>query len=203
MSDHDLDKYPKLFSFVIIEQNHGETIVFECLGSGEGPGFAYEGKGVVMNNYFLTNPKPDYPEERLIVVLYHEIGHMKYYRSVPPDQRNDEDSEFWAFENSLKASKTIATDQHDPGPLRMALKYIPIRQNSGKLRPYYQAAIDRITQSFLWIECQHVARAFCLSSSRQSPSINHIGIIIPQQHQVTEVMEMGKLLNADIQHGLH
>jgi len=148
-----------------------------------------------MNNYFLTNPKPDYPEDRLIVVLYHEMGHLRYYRLVHSDLRSDEDSEFWAFEHSLIVCKTIAADQHDGGPLQMALKYMPIRQKSGKLLPYYQAAIDRIAKSDLWIECQHVAKAFSPSSSRQSSSsINNIGI---KSSSSTAVMRhLGLSLNA-------
>ena len=154
--DHNLSNRPKLLRAVEAERQQGINITVELLGHGKTAGIAEENRGVILNNYYLRVDVPNYPEDRLIVVLYHEIGHMRYFASCEAIDRTCEDSEYWAFENSLLEGKRLAETENDSGPLSTALFYIAKRKESGDEKPHYQTAIDRIVDSELWSNCKKI-----------------------------------------------
>ena len=151
-----LDNRPKLKALIETAQAEGISINVQLLGPNGGVGFAQEDQGVTINNYYLRVDDPNFPEDRLIIVLFHELGHLKYFAEVPIDARNSEDSEFRAFENSLEEARRLALKQDDGGPLSLALHYIAQRQASGQEPQCYQAAIDRIISSDLWGSCKSI-----------------------------------------------
>ena len=161
METYDLNRLPKLSQLVQEAIDSAFQIEIERLGPGQNPGTASTSGKIVLNNWFLRGMAPDFSEDRLIVVLYHEIGHVKHFRSLSlsegdplPDQA---ESEYWAFENSLNECLGLHTGEYS-GPLRTALHFIARRQSSGTEPPYYQQALNRIVDSDLWREC-HAATA--------------------------------------------
>jgi len=156
INDYDLDNRPKLKSYVQKERQRGETIVIRPLGPRSSPGLGQETVGVILNNYFLRVDHPDYPEDRLIVVLYHELGHIKFFRDVSWKDRTKEDSEYAAFQNSLFKVKEIGISENDLGPLSAALHFIECRQRSRNEPESYQNVINRIAESDLWKECKSI-----------------------------------------------
>jgi len=149
-----LENRPRLKALIEEEQRMGASIRIQLLGPNVGVGFAQENQGVILNNYFLRVDDPNFSEDRLIVVLFHELGHMKYFAEVPKLERIQEDSEFRAFENSILETRRLAEQQNDPGPLNLAMRCIALRQISGREPQHYQAAIDRIIASELWKDCK-------------------------------------------------
>ncbi len=98
----------------------------------------------------------NFPEDRLIIVLFHELGHAKYLNDVPLEQQKLVDSEYRAFENSIDEAIRIA-ESGDHGPLKVALHYIQNRRNSAQEPSHYQDALDRITASELWNRAEKLA----------------------------------------------
>jgi hypothetical protein len=156
METYDLDRLPKLSRCVHEAINSGFAIKIERCGPGKNPGMASTSGNIVINNWFLRGMAPEYSEDRLIVVLYHEIGHIKHFRSLELSESdplpNQAESEYWAFENSLKECLHLHMSG-DSGPLRTALHFIARRQSSGTEPPFYQKALDRIVSSDLWRDC--------------------------------------------------
>lgn len=156
--DWDLANSPKLQKHVQ-ELRESYPIAIERMGPAMCAGIAREGYGVTINNYYLRNDTPqavqdDFPDDRLVIVLFHEIGHLEYFKSTLPNERNCEDSEYAAFEHSLVKAKELAEQGGDFGPLQQALKHIRLRQQSGKEDKDYQAALNRIVSSELWNSCE-------------------------------------------------
>ena len=155
MNDHNLSRLPKLQSHVLEARSLGYDISVERLGPGHGVGSASTDGKLTLNNWFLRGLAPEFSEDRLIVVLYHEIGHIDYFKSsglVAGDSiPSQTQSEFGAFEKSLEECKKIL-DQGDEGPLRTALHYIGMRQSSGLEAPDYQMALNQIVQSTRWAD---------------------------------------------------
>jgi hypothetical protein len=82
-----------------------------------GPAKARMRGNILIDVKYLETEQPDFDDNRLIVVLYHEIGHLHYFMGVPPPQRDIMQNEKYAFEYSLKKTKEMA-DNGDCLPLK-------------------------------------------------------------------------------------
>lgn len=156
MNDFALQDNPKLSSLVFLLRQEGYIINIKRLGPNYGPGFVTEHAEIVLNNWYLRGKVSEYSEDRLIIVLLHELGHIKYQANVPTDKRDQADSEYSAFENSINGATALAK-KGDTGPLDVVLHYLQQRQQSGEEPDYYQDALDRIISSSLWNDAQIVA----------------------------------------------
>lgn len=156
--DYDLEKNKKLFLHVVAERANGAIINVQRLGPNYGPGFVTEDGAVILNNFYLRADVdiPEYSEDRLIVVLYHELGHVKFLRTV---KQHRADGVHAAFEHSLIECHRLAIDKKDKGPLNTALHYIDQRRQSENEPDHYQDALDRIVDSPLWKQCKALNEA--------------------------------------------
>jgi len=112
----------KLNKYIQIETQNGFKII-KAFSPSHGPGAAnYERNCVVLNSLFIYGNDTSFDENVLIGVLYHEIGHLKYFKKYPVTKENFTDeyktnSEFFAFENSLIELQKIANNG-DSTPLK-------------------------------------------------------------------------------------
>jgi hypothetical protein len=104
-----------------------------------GPAKAGMRGNILIDVKYLETEQANFDDNRLIVVLYHEIGHLHYFMSVPPPQRDIMQNEKYAFEYSLMKTKEMA-DNGDCQPLKTGLKYMKLRSQSPNLQdPHVQA----------------------------------------------------------------
>ena len=157
---HDLWRLPKLKRHVLAAVEDGYNVRVEKLGPRGDAGRAHFDGKVSLNNWHILGHDPEFTEDRLIVVLYHEIGHIDHFRSlnlglalgdpvVPEPYVDQTESELFAFQKSLQECAKIA-DDGDAGPLHFAVHFIRKRQASGEEDQVYQLALNRIVESIIW-----------------------------------------------------
>ena len=91
---------------------------------------------------FLENPPKDYDDNRFVVLLYHELGHLYYFANNIKDN-NREDNEKFAFEFSLRRTKNLALFG-DCLPLKTGLKFMQQRSQSNDLQDEHVRALKRM-----------------------------------------------------------
>ena len=73
----------KLKHYIQLEKKNGYEIM-NAYSAIHGPGIAnYEQDCVVLNQKFISGEIESFNENDLIGVLYHEIGHLKYFKEYP------------------------------------------------------------------------------------------------------------------------
>lgn len=114
-----------------------------------GPGKASGTDQIVISTFFLTKDLPKFPENRLVIVLLHEFGHILFNRETDRSQRNPVKHEFFAFAYSIKAA--IKLDENgDSGPLEQVIKNLKIRNETGKPKDPHTIAIKQLIETPLW-----------------------------------------------------
>lgn len=134
---HLLENEPLLKQFVFINKK------------GQGPGFANPNGTVTLNLDYFVNKKRRFDDNRLIVVLYHEIGHLHYFNETPRGKRNPEDSEKAAFEYSLKKTKEMVVNK-DCLPLKAGLHFMLLRSQSNEISDPHVRALKRMVNEPLY-----------------------------------------------------
>ncbi|MEX0323273.1 MAG: hypothetical protein AB3N63_14020 [Puniceicoccaceae bacterium] len=152
--EHCETSLPKLWNAMQAVKNQDVEIRI----SGEkmsGPGKVTGPGLIVLSSRFLTDNIPAFPEDRLIIVLYHEFGHVVFNRNTPRSKRNPEKSEFAAFSYSLIIAKKMAL-AGDYGPLEQVTMNLVRRQKMGNQRKTtspHNAALNELIGNELWNEC--------------------------------------------------
>ncbi len=141
---------PLLLRFVVVDANGP-------LGS---PAAAFPNGAVRLDQRFLAHPQPDFDDNRLVVVLYHEIGHLHYFRTVPPGQRTPEASERAAFDYSLLKTKELA-EAGDCGPLQTGLRFMLLRSQSSDLADPHVRALKSLVQEPAYADYRRYVAARC------------------------------------------
>ena len=114
-----------------------------------GPGKAAGTDQIVISTFFLTNDLPKFPEDRLVIVLLHEFGHILHNRETERGQRNPVKHEFFAFAYSIKMAIKLA-ENGDSGPLDQVIKNLKIRNKSGKPKDPHTIVIKELIKTPLW-----------------------------------------------------
>ena len=118
-----------------------------------GPGKASGTDQIVISTFFLTNDLPRYPEDRLVLVLLHEFGHIVFNRETDRSQRNPVKHEFFAFAYSIKAAIKLAANG-DSGPLEQVVKNLKLRVENGKPKDPHTIAIKQLIKTPLWTDAE-------------------------------------------------
>ena len=116
-----------------------------------GPAFASPKGIITINIEFLNNPKPGFDDNRLIVVLYHEIGHLHYYVTTDPANRNSANSEKAAFEYSLLKTREMA-ENGDCLPLATGVRFMKQRSLSNEIKDPHVSALKLMVNEPLYHE---------------------------------------------------
>jgi hypothetical protein len=114
-----------------------------------GPASALPNGIIRINLDFLKVRKPAFDDNRLIVVLYHEIGHLHYFSTVDRKLWNPIASEQAAFEYSLLKTKEMAEDK-DCLPLQTGLKFMKLRSEGNDLKDPHVLALKRMVNEPLY-----------------------------------------------------
>jgi len=143
-------RFPKFYREFQYVKTHDALIkrfVFiRSAGRDNGPAFASPNGTIRIDVKYLESQQPTFDDNRLIVVLYHEIGHLHYFLNTPQPNRNSQDSEQAAFEYSLLKTKELA-EQGDCLPLKTGLKFMLLRSQSDNLQdPHVRALKLIVTQ---------------------------------------------------------
>lgn len=138
-------KFPKFFrEFQYINKTESRIKGFNFFRDNNAGSPAKASKdGIIhLNVSFFENTPFDYEDNRLVVVLYHELGHLYYFTNNTNDN-NREDNEKFAFEFSLKRTKNLALFG-DCQPLKTGLKYMQQRSLSNDLQDQHVRALKRM-----------------------------------------------------------
>jgi len=124
------------------------------------PAAAFANGAVRLDRRFLEQPQPGYDDNRLVVVLYHEIGHLHYFRTVPPGQRTSQASERAAFDYSLLKTKALA-EAGDCAPLQTGLRFMLLRSQSDNLADAHVRALKSLVREPLYADYQNYVATHC------------------------------------------
>jgi len=151
--DLHLSAMPKVQRLVEKARSDGYTVIISKQIINNEPGY-YKGRTIFLGDNYLKGENPKFPEDRMVVVFLHEMGHVKFQQSpYEPNElkSNRAADELAAFMYSLNESNRMA-DEGDHGPLMMAVHYITKRAQSGRQLPAYQQALDTLMGAPLWSE---------------------------------------------------
>ncbi|GAB5560487.1 MAG: hypothetical protein SynsKO_21340 [Synoicihabitans sp.] len=147
---HCESQLPKIWSTLNLMREKGVNIRLSPERK-MGPGKAAGTDRMVLSTFFLTKDLPKFPEDRLVVVILHEFGHLLFNRETKRNERNPVKHEFFAFAHSIKATMALAEAGYY-GPLDQAIKNISIRAENGKPKDPHTIAIKQLIKTPLWAE---------------------------------------------------
>lgn len=140
-------KYPKLWRTIklVTEQNVDVYIQAnkKSLGKAQGKSAIY-----LAPKMFIRKMET-HSEDRLVVVIIHEFGHVLYNRQAVKKTKNKANHEYAAFKYSVKHALTMA-EQGDTGPIQQLIKYLPIRMQKGKKSDPHTQALKKLTKEQFW-----------------------------------------------------
>ncbi len=114
-----------------------------------GPAFASPAGVIDIDISYLEHQRPNFDDNRLVVVLFHELGHLHYFVTVPRAQWTSDNSEQAAFEYSLLRTKQLA-EAGDCGPLATGVKFMKLRSEGTNLADPHVRALKRIVTEALY-----------------------------------------------------
>ena len=152
--EHCESELPKLWTALQSVKDQGVDIKISN-EKMQSPGKASGTDRIVLSSRFITDNLPSFPEDRLIIVLYHEFGHIVFNRNTPRNKRNPVKNEFAAFSYSLIVAKKMAM-AGDYGPLEQVTSNLVRRQKTGNQRQKkapHTLALNELIGNELWEEC--------------------------------------------------
>lgn len=157
-------QYPKFAAALADLRQHDSLlrrfVVVDASGPLGSPAAAFGNGAVRLDRRFLEQPQPGYDDNRLVVVLYHEIGHLHYFSTVPPARRDPQASERAAFDYSLLKTKALA-EAGDCAPLQTGLRFMLQRSQSDNLADPHVRAIKSLVQEPLYADYQRYVASHC------------------------------------------
>ena len=137
-----------------------QVVFVRAEGRGHGPAFASPAGVIRIDISFLENPKPNFDDPRMVVVLEHEIGHLHYFETTPKADRVPENSEKAAFEYSLRVTRAMA-EKGDCAPLQTGLHFMKLRSEGNNLADPHVPALKRMAHEPLYAEYVDWAQVHC------------------------------------------
>lgn len=157
-------QYPKFSAALADVRQHDPLlrrfVVVTSAGPLGSPAAAFGNGAVHLDRRYLEHPQPGFDDNRLVVVLYHEIGHLHYFRQVPPGQRDAQASERAAFDYSLLKTKALA-EAGDCAPLQTGLKFMLLRSQTNNLADPHVRALKTLVQEPTYAEYKAYVASHC------------------------------------------
>ena len=135
-----------------------KEIKFVRTNGGKGPAWA-GGGAMTFDLYYIENLIPNYDDNRLVVILYHELGHL--YDNVSKSAAEREEQ---AFRFSIIKLKKIA-DDGDCGPLSTGLYFMRERSKSNDLSDPHNIGLKNLIQTNLFLDNEKYVANGCKESS--------------------------------------
>jgi hypothetical protein len=139
-------QYPKFYQALRTVQQQDpllSKLVLVRNGRNDGPAAAFPNGVVRLDVRYLESPQVGFDDDRMVVVFYHEIGHLHYFRTVPAAQRTADASERAAFDYSLQMTQRLA-ETGDCGPLQAGLHFMQLRSQSDNLADPHVRALKNL-----------------------------------------------------------
>lgn len=157
-------QYPKFAAALAEVRQHDPLlrrfVVVDNPGPLGSPAAAFGNGAVRLDRRFLEQAQPGFDDNRLVVVLYHEVGHLHYFSQVPPGQRDAQASERAAFDYSLLKTKALA-EAGDCAPLQTGLKFMLLRSQSTDLADPHVRALKTLVQEPAYAAYQAYVAGHC------------------------------------------
>jgi hypothetical protein len=157
-------QYPKFGRALAEVRQHDPLlrrfVVVTSSGPLGSPAAAFGNGAVRLDRRYLEQPQPGFDDNRLVVVLYHEVGHLHYFRTVLPGQRTSEASERAAFDYSLLKTKDLA-EAGDCAPLQTGLRFMLLRSQSNDLADPHVRALKSLVREPPYAEYKAYVAAHC------------------------------------------
>lgn len=151
--EQSASRFPKFYrEFNNLKQTDKKIKNFKFIrGNGHGNPASASNNGVItIDLSFIETSNPNFDDNRLVVVLYHELGHLYYFAEYKTTD-NTEDNEKFAFEYSLKRTKELA-ENGDCLPLKTGLKFMKLRSQSDNIADEHVRALKRMVNEPLYLE---------------------------------------------------
>jgi hypothetical protein len=136
-------KFYREYNYITRHDTLIKNFVFMRYDRDMGPARAGPRGNIFIDIKYLESQQPDMDDNRLSVVLYHEIGHLHFFSVTPPGKRFTFDSEKAAFEYSLLKTKEIA-EKGDCLPLKTGVKFMKIRSEGNNLQDPHVIALKKL-----------------------------------------------------------
>jgi hypothetical protein len=157
-------QYPKFAAALAEVRQHDPLlrrfVVVNNAGPLSSPAAAFPNGAVRLDRRFLEHPQPEFDDNRLVVVLYHEIGHLHYFSTVLASQRDSQASERAAFDYSLLKTKALA-EAGDCAPLQTGLNFMLLRSRSNDLADPHVRALKSLVQEPAYAEYKAYVASQC------------------------------------------
>ncbi|MBO2008376.1 hypothetical protein [Hymenobacter negativus] len=156
-------QYPKFYrALCTVQQQHTllRKLVLVRNGRNDGPAAAFPNGVVRLDVRYLESPQPGFDDNRMVVVFYHEIGHLHYFRTVPVARRTADANERAAFDYSLQMTQHLA-DAGDCGPLQAGLRFMLLRSQSSNLADPHVRALQSLVQEPAYADYRRYVAQHC------------------------------------------
>lgn len=136
------NKFPKFYSVYqkIKKDKYFKAYNFITGNGLSSPASANSNGIITLDLAFIENNIQNFDDNRLVVVVYHELGHLYYFKNNDESDWNRQNNEKFAFEFSLKKIKEIA-EKGDCEPLKTGLKFMTLRSQSNNLNDEHVRAL--------------------------------------------------------------
>ncbi|WP_158971960.1 hypothetical protein [Paraglaciecola sp. L3A3] len=139
--------YPKLWQ--TIEQVTQQEVDVYIKPNKKSLGMAQGKHSIYLTPKMFLREMKTHPEDRLIVVVLHEYGHILYNRKAGKHTKDKSAREYAAFKYSVKHAVAMA-ENGDTGPIKQLLKYLPLRVKNGKQLDPHTVALKKLTRETFW-----------------------------------------------------
>ena len=100
------NQFPKLWA--IMESIKNDGVHIKISSEMKGPGKAFGKDRMVISSRVLKEELPQFPEDRLIILLYHEFGHIKLNRETDKSQRIPAEHREFAEEKRVEMLEAVS-----------------------------------------------------------------------------------------------
>ncbi|MGK6340990.1 hypothetical protein ACMGDK_02050 [Chryseobacterium sp. DT-3] len=149
---------PKMWKELETIEQNDVPIVFNA--QMHGPGRA-KGKVMELNPDFFIKKNLEFPEDRLLIVVVHEYGHILFNRMKGDKLENlssfdkKVENEFQAFKYSVEWACEYAKNG-DKGPLEQVITNLKSRSTSKNENDPHIPAIKRLMEELLWKKAEEI-----------------------------------------------
>lgn len=166
-----LPKFNRELNYLLDNENKIRAIKFIRANGSRGPAFAQFSDGTItFDLYFIENQIPTYDDNRLVVILYHELGHLYDNVSSTAAEREEQ-----AFRFSVLKLKKLA-ESGDCGPLSTGLKFMRLRSENDNLSDPHNIGLKNLVQSSLFTETEKYVANGCKESEEELVKKNNRAI---------------------------
>lgn len=152
-------KFPKFYrelNFLLDNEVKIKSVKFVRGNRQKSPAFANRREGsITFDLSYIDNPSPSFDDNRFVVILYHELGHL--YDNVSGTSAEREEQ---AFRYSIIKLRQLA-EKGDCEPLRTGLKFMRLRSESSNLSDPHTIGLKKIVNTTQFIDSEKYVANGC------------------------------------------